>query len=119
MACYYTTARKSVAQPYIGNWRSTLRSRKKTRSCCRIIRTPCVTGTSGCGGWAVTTVQKSSFVSYTKEQYPPSCPPVILNAMKPLWFLIGASLVVIVLIFMNNQQGLLTYIVRTFLHGGR
>jgi hypothetical protein len=44
---------------------------------------------------------------------------VILNAMKPLWFLIGASLVVIVLIFMNNQQGLLTYIVRTFLHGGR
>jgi hypothetical protein len=32
---------------------------------------------------------------------------------------VPAALVVLVLVVMNNQQGLAVYIVRTFLHGGR
>jgi len=39
--------------------------------------------------------------------------------MKPITFLFAAALVVLVLVVMNNQQGLAVYIVRTFLHGGR
>jgi len=38
--------------------------------------------------------------------------------MKPLTFLMLAALVVVALIFLNNQQGLLVYITRTFFHGG-
>jgi hypothetical protein len=38
--------------------------------------------------------------------------------MKPMHFLLLAALVVVVLVFLNNQQGLLVYITRTFLHGG-
>ena len=39
--------------------------------------------------------------------------------MKPMTFLLLAALVVVVLVFLNNQQGLLVYITRTFMHGGR
>jgi len=39
--------------------------------------------------------------------------------MKPMHFLLLAALVVLVLVFWNNQQGLFVYITRTFLHGGR
>jgi hypothetical protein len=39
--------------------------------------------------------------------------------MKPMTFLMLAALVVIVLVFFFNQQGLLVYITRTFMHGGR
>jgi hypothetical protein len=39
--------------------------------------------------------------------------------MKPMHFLLLAALVVVVLVFWNNQQGLLVYITRTFLNGVR
>ena len=39
--------------------------------------------------------------------------------MKPMTFLLLAALVVVVLVFLNNQQGLLVYITRTFLSGVR
>ena len=41
------------------------------------------------------------------------------RAMKPITFLMLAALVVVVLVFLNNQQGLLVYITRTFMRGGR